>query len=75
MNVLHLLNRILDQSVAIVNLDEIGLAEGSESMPLKTLRSLIEDGTHSSDQVAQPYQKVGVIGISNWALDLAKLNR
>jgi hypothetical protein len=30
--------------VAVVNLDEIGLAEGSESMPLKTLHPLLEDG-------------------------------
>lgn len=34
----------LDKSVAVVNLDEIGLAEGSESMPLKTLHPLLEDG-------------------------------
>lgn len=34
----------LNRSVAVVNLDEIGLAEGSESMPLKTLHPLLEDG-------------------------------
>lgn len=34
----------LNKSVAVVNLDEIGLAEGSESMPLKTLHPLLEDG-------------------------------
>lgn len=34
----------LEKSVAVVNLDEIGLAEGSESMPLKTLHPLLEDG-------------------------------
>jgi hypothetical protein len=68
-------NNDLNQSVAVVNLDEIGLAEASDSMPLKTLHPLMEEGTDSSDQVAQPHQKVGVIGISNWALDPAKMNR
>ncbi len=58
----------LEKKVSVVNLDEIGLAEGSESMPLKTLHSLIEDGTDASDEVALPHQKVAVIGISNWAL-------
>jgi hypothetical protein len=65
----------LDLSVAVVNLDEIGLAEASESMPLKTLHPLMEEGTDSSDHVGKPHQKVGVIGISNWALDPAKMNR
>ena len=64
----------LEKSVAVVNLDEIGLAEGSESMPLKTLHPLLEDGT-DSDEAVQKHQKVGVIGISNWALDPAKMNR
>ncbi len=34
----------LESSVAVVNLDEIGLAEGSESMPLKSLHTLLEEG-------------------------------
>ena len=58
----------LDKSVSIVNLDEIGLAEGSESMPLKTLHPLLEEGTDSSECVGKPHQKVGFIGISNWSL-------
>jgi hypothetical protein len=58
------------KSIAVVNLDEIGLAEGSESMPLKVLHPLLESG---SDLEAQ--SRVGVIGISNWALDPAKMNR
>ena len=64
----------LDKSVAVVNLDEIGLAEGSDSMPLKTLHPLLEEGT-DTDEAGEPYQKVAVIGISNWALDPAKMNR
>lgn len=57
----------LDKSVSVLNLDEIGLAEGSESMPLKALHPLLEQGI-DSDQVALPYQKVAMIGISNWSL-------
>jgi hypothetical protein len=64
----------LEVSVAVVNLDEIGLAEASESMPLKTLHPLLEEG-NDSDQESKDYEKVGVIGISNWALDPAKMNR
>lgn len=60
-------NSNLEKSVAVVNLDEIGLAEGSESMPLKALHPLLEEGT-DSEEVARPHQKVAVIGISNWAL-------
>lgn len=51
----------------LVVLDEIGLAEDSEHMPLKVLHSLLEkpeQGAH-----------VAFIGISNWALDPAKMNR
>lgn len=59
----------LDKSVAVVNLDEIGLAEGSESMPLKALHSLLEEGT-DTDEVALPHQKVGMIAISNWSLGM-----
>jgi hypothetical protein len=61
-------NQDLDKFASVVNLDEIGLAEGSEAMPLKTLHPLLEEGTDSSDEIAKPYQKVGFIGISNWAL-------
>ncbi|CAF0704523.1 unnamed protein product [Brachionus calyciflorus] len=65
----------LDKFVSIVNLDEVGLAEASESMPLKVLHPLLEDGSDSSDDQVEAYQKVAVIGISNWALDPAKMNR
>lgn len=60
----------LEKTVAVVNLDEIGLAEASESMPLKTLHPLL-DSTIEADH----HRKVAVIGISNWALDPAKMNR
>ncbi|MED6241326.1 hypothetical protein ATANTOWER_009228, partial [Ataeniobius toweri] len=63
----------LDEYISVVVLDEIGLAEDSPKMPLKTLHPLLEEGC--VDEKPQPHQRVGFIGISNWALDPAKMNR
>ncbi|XP_043925567.1 E3 ubiquitin-protein ligase RNF213 [Protopterus annectens] len=63
----------LEDYVSVVVLDEIGLAEDSHKMPLKTLHPLLEDGCIDDDPV--PHKKVGFVGISNWALDPAKMNR
>ena len=52
----------------VVLLDEIGLAEISQNNPLKVLHGLLEPNTAS-------YPDVSVVGISNWALDSAKMNR
>ena len=52
----------------VVLLDEIGLAEVSKYNPLKVLHSLLEPGD-------SPFPNVAVVGISNWALDAAKMNR
>lgn len=52
----------------VVLLDEIGLAEVSKYNPLKVLHSLLEPGDTAFPDVA-------VVGISNWALDAAKMNR
>ena len=41
---------------------------------LQTLHPLLEDGCEGDDEPL-PYKKVGFIGISNWALDPAKMNR
>ena len=48
---------------AVVVLDEIGLAEDSSLMPLKVLHPLLERPS------------IGFIGLSNWAIDPAKMNR
>ncbi|XP_031417458.1 E3 ubiquitin-protein ligase rnf213-beta isoform X2 [Clupea harengus] len=64
----------MDEYVSVVVLDEIGLAEDSPQMPLKTLHPLLEDGCIDSDE-SDPHMKVGFVGISNWALDPAKMNR
>ncbi|KAM8784464.1 LOW QUALITY PROTEIN: E3 ubiquitin-protein ligase RNF213 [Rhynchonycteris naso] len=63
----------LQQYVSVVVLDEVGLAEDSPKMPLKALHPLLEDGCIEDDDPA-PHKKVGFIGISNWALDPAKMN-
>ncbi|CAJ1060881.1 E3 ubiquitin-protein ligase rnf213-alpha-like isoform X2 [Xyrichtys novacula] len=66
-------NKKLDEYISVVVLDEIGLAEDSCKMPLKTLHPLLEEGC--VDDEPQPHKRVGFIGISNWALDPAKMNR
>ncbi|XP_058476821.1 E3 ubiquitin-protein ligase rnf213-beta isoform X2 [Solea solea] len=64
----------MEEYVSVVVLDEIGLAEDSPQMPLKTLHPLLEDGCIDNDKPDQ-HMKVGFVGISNWALDPAKMNR
>ncbi|KAJ7339377.1 hypothetical protein OS493_005771 [Desmophyllum pertusum] len=67
-----------DKFVSVVVLDEVGLAEDSPLMPLKTLHPLLEDGVTSADDVIETdekAQRVAFIGISNWSLDPAKMNR
>ncbi|XP_041095708.1 E3 ubiquitin-protein ligase rnf213-beta [Polyodon spathula] len=64
----------MEEYVSVVVLDEIGLAEDSPQMPLKTLHPLLEDGCIDNDS-PDPHMKVGFVGISNWALDPAKMNR
>uniref|UniRef100_A0A3P9I788 RING-type E3 ubiquitin transferase n=1 Tax=Oryzias latipes TaxID=8090 RepID=A0A3P9I788_ORYLA len=64
----------MEKYVSVVVLDEIGLAEDSPQMPLKTLHPLLEDGCIDNEK-PDPHLKVGFVGISNWALDPAKMNR
>ncbi|KAL3859950.1 hypothetical protein ACJMK2_010129 [Sinanodonta woodiana] len=54
--------------LSVVILDEIGLAEISRFNPLKVLHSLLEPE-------GKQFPDVAVVGISNWALDAAKMNR
>eukprot|EP00466_Bigelowiella_natans_P005499 jgi/Bigna1/142947/aug1.74_g17655 len=51
-------------SIVIVLLDEVGLAEQSPHLPLKVLHKVLDEGGDYS-----------LVGISNWALDPAKMNR
>ncbi len=52
----------------VVLFDEVGLAENSPNNPLKVLHSILEPGKGKLPDVA-------VVGISNWALYAAKMNR
>ncbi|WAR10209.1 R213A-like protein [Mya arenaria] len=54
--------------IAVVILDEIGLSEVSPFNPLKVLHSRLEPYEGGKPEVA-------VVGLSNWALDAAKMNR
>ncbi|WAR05640.1 R213A-like protein [Mya arenaria] len=54
--------------LAVVILDEIGLSEVSPFNPLKVLHSRLEPYEGGNPEVA-------VVGLSNWALDAAKMNR
>ncbi len=53
----------LKEQKVVVVLDELGLAEKAPSNPLKVLHSELEP------------PRVAMIGLSNWALDAAKMNR
>ena len=59
----------LDNNILpVVLLDEVGLAENSKNNPLKVLHSLLELSDGKLPDVA-------FVGISNWSLDAAKMNR
>ncbi|PFX15559.1 E3 ubiquitin-protein ligase RNF213 [Stylophora pistillata] len=67
-----------DTFASVVVLDEVGLAEDSPKMPLKTLHPLLEDDDQNDEFVIQSeksFTRVAFIGLSNWALDPAKMNR
>ncbi len=66
--------RDLTSFASVVVLDEVGLAEDSKKMPLKALHPLLENGC-IDDEENGPHMKVSFVGISNWALDPAKMNR
>ncbi|XP_065678749.1 E3 ubiquitin-protein ligase rnf213-alpha isoform X5 [Hydra vulgaris] len=70
----------LETFASVVVLDEVGLAEDSPRMPLKALHPLLEDGTDGSEELtldssSLKSKRVAFIGISNWSLDPAKMNR
>ena len=70
--------RDMTQFVACVVLDEVGLAEDSPRLPLKALHPLLDDGTAGADDTdedAEQSNRVAFVGLSNWALDPAKMNR
>ncbi|KAK7459431.1 hypothetical protein BaRGS_00038999, partial [Batillaria attramentaria] len=67
-------NKNTETFVSVVVLDEVGLAEDSPKMALKTLHPLLEEGC-DDEKIPEACKKVAFVGISNWALDPAKMNR
>ena len=51
------------KTIVILLLDEVGLAEHSPDMPLKVLHGILVD------------PPISIVGLSNWTLDAAKMNR
>ena len=51
------------EQVVVFVLDEVGLAEFSPHLPLKILHSILVDAP------------IAIVGVSNWTLDRAKMNR
>ena len=59
--------RKLDLPISMILFDELGLSESSEINPLKVL--------HSKLEYAGKEEGVSFVGISNYSLDAAKINR
>jgi hypothetical protein len=71
--------RLPGRAIRAVCLDEVGLAEDSKHLPLKVLHQLLDDSVKrrqaSQIDVDGVLPPISMLGISNWALDPAKLNR
>ena len=52
-----------NNTITVLLLDEVGLAEHSPEMPLKCLHGMLVD------------PPIAIVGLSNWVLDPAKMNR
>ena len=57
------------KNISLVFFDEMGLAEHSPNNPLKVIHSELEYDQNENDK------QVAFVGISNWNLDAAKMNR
>ena len=56
-------------NISLIFFDEMGLAEHSPNNPLKVIHSELEYDQNTGDN------QVAFVGISNWILDAAKMNR
>ena len=56
-------------NISLIFFDEMGLAEHSPNNPLKVIHSELEYDQNAGDN------QVAFVGISNWILDAAKMNR
>ena len=70
-----------EKFVSCVVLEEVGLAEDSPRLPLKILHPLLEDDSaflgkvNPELSVGNNGPRIAFIGLSNWSLDPAKMNR
>jgi len=62
-------NRNAENIISLIYFDEMGLAEHSPNNPLKVIHSELEYDQNANDK------QVAFVGISNWELDAAKMNR
>ena len=58
-----------EKNICLIFFDEMGLAENSPNNPLKVIHSELEYDQNEGDK------KIAFVGISNWTLDAAKMNR
>ena len=56
-------------NISVIYFDEMGLAEHSPNNPLKVIHAALEYDENEGEN------KVAFVGISNWVLDAAKMNR
>ena len=57
------------KNISLIFFDEMGLAEHSPNNPLKVIHAELEYDQNEGDK------KIAFVGISNWVLDAAKMNR
>ena len=57
------------KNISLIYFDEMGLAEHSPNNPLKVIHAELEYDQNEGDK------KIAFVGISNWTLDAAKMNR
>ena len=57
------------RNISMIFFDEMGLAEHSPNNPLKVIHSKLEYDENEDEN------KISFLGISNWSLDAAKMNR
>jgi hypothetical protein len=59
------------EKISLIFMDEMGIADESENNPLKVLHSKLDE----NNDIQELNQKFSMIGMSNWTLDAAKINR
>ena len=62
-------NKEKEKIISLIYFDEMGLAEHSPNNPLKVIHSELEYDQNENEK------QVAFVGISNWNLDAAKMNR